>query len=137
MEQDLFDQLCFYTLAKADAEFIHQHGVDAFTAQRADKDTKPIAIVFALAGLYLHLEKGFTGREVQRAHMQMARRRKSWPRLALPRERGPVRVADVIAAGTGAACDAAIEIWCESVWGAYRGCREEIAQILREELDIR
>jgi hypothetical protein len=43
-------------------------------------DTKPIAVAFSLAGLYLHVEKGFSGRQVQRAHMQLARRRKrTWP----------------------------------------------------------
>jgi hypothetical protein len=71
-EQELYNALACYTLSLADPEFIHQHIVDAFGAQRADEKTKPIGVVFALAGLYLYLEKNYTGRQVQLAHIQMA-----------------------------------------------------------------
>ncbi len=47
------DELCCYTLSLRDAAFIHQHAVDAIAAQNADAQTKPIAIAFALVGLYL------------------------------------------------------------------------------------
>jgi hypothetical protein len=53
---DLFHELSFYTLSHGDPAFIHQNSVDAYTAQHADETTKPIAVVFALIGLYLHLE---------------------------------------------------------------------------------
>ena len=137
MEQELFDELSFYTLAKGDLEFIHQHIVDAYAAQRADDTTKPIAVVFALVGLYLHLEKGFTGRQVQKAHMQMVKRRKNWPRLNLPAARGSVTVTDVIREEPGPALDHAIERWCVSVWSAYQGSRDTIAALVEHELDIR
>ncbi|MGB4837418.1 MAG: hypothetical protein WBP08_00365 [Saprospiraceae bacterium] len=53
-----FYELSYYTLGHKDmGYFIHQHIVDAYQAQTADKDTKPIAITFALVGLYLYLEK--------------------------------------------------------------------------------
>jgi hypothetical protein len=77
-DQDQYNQLAFYTLAHKDPAFIHQHLVDAFLAQHADKSTKPITLVFALIGLYLHVEKGYTGKQVQLAHMQMAKRKKQW-----------------------------------------------------------
>src|SRR5512141_1801944 len=96
-EQEQFEELCFYTLAQRDARFIHQHVVDAFAAQHADQHTKPITVAFALAGLYLHLEKRYSGRQVQLAHMQMANKRKQWPRFALPGTTGEVTVADVLA----------------------------------------
>lgn len=136
MEQELYDQLAFYTLAKRDPEFIHQHIVDAFTAQSATEATKPIAVVFALAGLYLHLEKGFTGRQVQRAHMQMAARRKTWPRLPLPEVRGAIRVGDVVKAEPGPDLDRAIEEWCVSVWAGFRGLHRDVAT-LADLLDLR
>jgi hypothetical protein len=59
-EQELYDELACYTLTLFDKEFIHQHIVDAYGAQRADRNTKPIRITFALAGLYLYLEKIIT-----------------------------------------------------------------------------
>src|SRR5688500_4296697 len=54
--QDRYEELCCYTLAHGHAAFIHQHVVDAQAAQAAGEHTKPIAITFALAGLYLHVE---------------------------------------------------------------------------------
>jgi len=67
-QHEAYDALCAYTLTRGDAAFIHQHVVDAFAAQSADEATKPITLTFALVGLYLHVERQFTGREVQRAH---------------------------------------------------------------------
>ena len=87
-DQELFDELTFYTLAHGDPAFLHQNVVDAFAAQHADESSKPIYVVFALVGLYLCVEKGFTGKQAQRAHMQLAKRRRSWIRPALPKERG-------------------------------------------------
>jgi len=52
-------------------------------AQHADTGTKPIGLTFALAGLYLHVECGFTGRHVQRAHMVMGERKRTWPAFVL------------------------------------------------------
>ncbi len=118
-EQDFYNELACYTLSLGDSEFIHQHIVDAFGAQRADEKTKPIAICFALAGLYLYLEKNYTGRQVQLAHVQMAKRRKKWPVLELPLFRGNLTVADVLKAAPGNERKQLIRKWCESVWNAY------------------
>jgi hypothetical protein len=64
--QKLFYELSCYTCSHPDPLFIHQYAVDALTAQQADENTKPISIVFALIGLYLHLEANFSGKKVQR-----------------------------------------------------------------------
>jgi Family of unknown function (DUF5946) len=128
---ETYHELCCYTLAHGDPAFIHQHVVDAFCAQRADETTKPIAITFALVGLYLHVEHGLSGRQVQRAHMQLAKQKRAWPAFALPRERGPMTVADVMAAPPGAERDAAIERWCASVWSAFRDARPALDALLQ------
>jgi len=96
-EQETYNELCFYTLAHGDPSFIHQHVVDAFTAQNANEHTKPIGLTFALVGLYLHVEKKFSGKQVQRTHMQLAAHKGPWPPFDLPRDRGEIRVADVMA----------------------------------------
>jgi hypothetical protein len=119
-EQDKFHELCFYTLAHRDPSFIHQHVVDAFAAQQAGQDSTPMKIAFALIGLYLHLEQGYTGREVQQAHMRLAKYRKQWPAFTPPKQCGTVTVADVIDASPGRERDDAIERWCVSVWEAWR-----------------
>jgi len=133
---DLYNELAFYTLAHPGPNFIHQHAVDAFTARNANESTKAIAVVFALAGLYLHLEKGFTGKQVQRAHVQMANRSKAWPQLPIPVDRGEVRVEDVLKAEPGPDRDAMIERWCESVWQTWIGSRPTIEAIVREHLGV-
>lgn len=125
-------ELSAYTLTRGDAAFIHQHVVDAGTAQAATAATKPIAITFALAGLYLHAEKGFTGRDVQLAHMKMARQRREWPALPLPVDRGVTSAEDVLAAPAGPARDAAIHAWAREVWGAFSESRETIAALLED-----
>jgi len=79
-EEDAYNELCAYTLAhRGSPEFIHQYVVDAFAAQHADERTKPIGLTFALLGLYLAVERHFTGRQVQRAHMQLAVASRSGP----------------------------------------------------------
>ena len=133
---DLYNQLALYTLAHPDPRFIHQLVVDAYTAQNADDKTKPIALVFALIGLYLHIEKGYTGKQVQRAHMQLANRTKTWPKLPLPTERGDIRIEDVLAADPGTVRDAMIERWCAAVWNAFLASRPTIAAIARQHLGI-
>src|SRR6266540_4157759 len=91
-----FNELSFYTLGHSDTVyFIHQHIVDAFQAQTADENTKPISIIFSLIGLYLYIEKMYTGRQVQQAHMKLAQNKKVWPMLDLPKQKGTITVSDV------------------------------------------
>ncbi len=125
-ERDLFHELSFYTLSHADPSFIHQHVVDAYAVQTADDHSKPIGVVFGLVGLYLHVEKNFTGRQVQQTHMRLGRRRKSWPHLVLPEQRGNITVADVLATPPGSDRDEMIHRWCTSTWEACKHLRLEI-----------
>src|SRR5258706_2318815 len=86
-EEEAFDELCGYTLAHGDPSFIHQYVVDAFAVQRADERTKPIKITFGLVGLYLKVERRYTARQVQKEHMNDARRKLAWATIALLRHR--------------------------------------------------
>ena len=130
--QAAYEELASYTLTHDGAEFIHQHVVDAFTAQSATPATKPIALTFALIGLYLHVERGLTGRQVQCAHMMLARRRRDWPALALPEFRGSMTALDVIGAPAGAERDRVIDAWCAAVWEAYRESAPIAARLAHE-----
>ena len=132
-DQELYDQLTFYTLELRDPEFIHQHVVDAYAAQHAGPESKPIGIVFGLIGLYLHVEKNFTGRQVQRAHMQLARRRSAWTAPHLPgQQAAAIRIADVVAAPPGPERNAMIHRWCEAVWLDWQHARPAIVELARE-----
>jgi len=135
-DNDRFNELAFYTLAHHDPNFIHQFAVDAFSAQNADESSKPICVVFALVGLYLHIEKGFTGKQVQRAHMHLANRSKIWPKLPISSERGDIRIDDVLNVDPGSDRDAMIDRWCASVWGSWIESRPIIMAIASEHLGI-
>src|SRR6516162_473493 len=111
-----YDEVYVYTMSRPG--FILQHVVDAFTVQNATEDSKPISVVFGLVGLYLHIEKQFSGRQVQKAHIELGRRKRVWPKVYLPEDRGAITVADVLAASAGPERDRAIDDWCRSLWTA-------------------
>ena len=115
----IFSDLSCYTVSKQDPEFIHQYAVDAYEAQHAGGKTRNITVVFGLIGLYLALEKGFTGRQVQLAHMRIARVRKDWPRLEPPARPATLTVVDVQKAPDGPEKDAMIRRWMAAVWESW------------------
>jgi hypothetical protein len=55
-DQEIYNQLSFYTLSLREPEFIHQHLVDAYAASHPERE-KNIRLAFALIGLYLFAEK--------------------------------------------------------------------------------
>jgi hypothetical protein len=115
----LMNELSYYTLAHGDPRFIHQHLVDAYGAQHVRQSRSTIGAAFALAGLYLAVERSFTGRQVQKMHMLMARKSKQWPRFDQPEDVGPLTVADVLAIEPGPRREEKLMDWCASVWGAW------------------
>ena len=131
-DRDAYLELCAYTLTLADPRFTHQHVVDAFAVQHADAHTKPIALTFGLVGLHLKIEKRFSGRQVQRAHMAMAQRKRTWPSWTLPRDRGAITAPTVLSAPAGPARDTAIDAWCASVWDAFRANHAAAAALVSE-----
>jgi hypothetical protein len=131
---DMFHKFSCYTSSHEDPEFIHQYAVDAFALESADEESKNIKVAFALIGLYLHIEKNFTGKEVQNAHIKLGKRRKNWPKFVLPVKRGNVGITNVMACTEGFKRDMVIEDWCLSVWQAYSHCHEGIRKLVRNEL---
>ena len=131
-ETEAYNELQGYTLLLRDEAFIHQHVVDAWMAQHADETTKPIGLTFALIGLYMHVERGFSGRQVQQAHMAMGRHKRSWPRFPLPANRGSITAVDVIAEAPGGARNQAIDAWASSVWRAFQDSGSAVVGLLAE-----
>lgn len=129
-EETAYHELSAYTLLHGDPAFIHQHVVDAWAAQSAAPGDKPVRLTMALVGLFLHVERGFTGREAQTAHMQIAKRRQTWPAWLVPDDRGPIRATDVMAAAAGPERDRAVHAWATSVWQAFACNREAVIALL-------
>jgi hypothetical protein len=136
-EVSAYHQLLLYTLSHADmAYFIHQHAVDAFALQTASEHIKPVTFTYALIGLYLFVEKGYSGRQVQIAHGQLAKNKVLLTPEVLPLQRGALRVADVLLAPAGDERDQAILRWCQSVWAAYQPYHEVIASYAHHQLGV-
>ncbi len=129
-----FDELSFYTLALGDEQFSHQHAVDAYEAQHIGPDSKPIMAPFALIGLYLLCERGFDGRQVQRAHTLMAANNRDWPTFVPPRMTDTFTVADVLTSERGLQRASSIRQWASSVWFAWRGQHDAIRALATERL---
>ena len=124
------NELSYYTRAHGDAAFIHQHLVDAYGAQHLRPSTSTIGAAFALAGLYLAIERRFTGRQVQKMHVLMARASKQWPRFEAPSDVGRLTVADALEAEAGPARDEAIMRWCASVWMAWSADHDRVRSMV-------
>ena len=131
-EQEAHNELQAYTLGHGNVAFIHQHVVDAWGAQQAQPADKPVRIVFSLAGLFLKIERDFTGRQIQNAHRELARQNRKSGTFVFPQNRGAMTVVDVMKQAEGNERDRAIDRWCESVWSAWSGGgnREAVRQLL-------
>jgi hypothetical protein len=124
----LYATLTAATLADLGADFIHQLAVDAYAAQHVGAAARPIGPAFALVGLYLACERGFDGRQVQRAHTLMARRSRTWPRFAPPATPTWLTVQDVLEAPDDRR-RAALRAWGASVWAAWHDQHEQIGAL--------
>jgi hypothetical protein len=113
-----------------DSYFIHQLAVDAYGAQHYGPQVKPIGITFALVGLYLVNERGYTGWQVQRVHMALAKKSKVWRDLTAPKEKAALTVHDVIQAPDERKREM-IKKWHASVWGIWKSEKETIARLLK------
>ena len=130
--QNDYHELYAYTMGRPRPPFVLQHVVDAQAAQAATSGENSIGLVFGLVGLYLHLEKGFDGMQVQRAHQKLGKQKRAWPNVTLPASRGTVTPQKVMRVAAGQARDAAIDEWCASVWAEYHDSRDTIIALLAE-----
>jgi len=130
----LMAELSSYTLLLHDEEFIHQLVVDTYAASHWKPGMKSIMLSFALIGLYLVCEQGYTGKEVQRMHMKLAKEKKSYPVLPLPYATATLTVKDVLAVPVESRPGMIYE-WTQSVWGIWRDQVEEIASLLDREVE--
>lgn len=115
----LYFQLSVFTLQEHDSYFIHQLAVDAYTAQHSGENTKPIGTAFALIGLYLVFEKGYSGKEVQAVHILLGKRSKVWPHFLRPAEKADFTVKDVVNCPDNLK-NKMIKKWAESVWSIWK-----------------
>ncbi|MFD1720747.1 DUF5946 family protein [Amnibacterium endophyticum] len=117
----------------------HQMTADAYTAQHAGGATPLLRVGYALAGLWLSIEHGFSGEDVRSIHRRMGRPTAAWPVFEPPRP--PQRwltVVDVAEAGVRQRSERghakAVSAWAESVWETWQrerpGTDDEVERLL-------
>ncbi|PPD57652.1 DUF5946 family protein [Dehalogenimonas etheniformans] len=132
----LYDELSCFTLNQADAEFTHQLIVDAYCAQHAGPKVKTISIAFSLIGLYLVFERDYTGRQVQLAHMALAKQSKQWHRFNPPPMTGTLTVSNVLNSINGENYRKNIHDWAGSVWTAWASTHTQVAELAKRYLKL-
>jgi hypothetical protein len=130
MMTEQYNELAYYTLALKDDYFIHQHIVDAYTVQSASIYTKPISLTFGLVGLYLLIEKGFTGKQIQNFHTLMSKHKMQWPTFSLPENRSFINVEMVLKANEGDERSKLIIEWCKNVWHMWQDSHNELKKVV-------
>jgi len=124
---ELYGELSSYTLAEADDEFIHQYIVDAYGAQHSGGITKDITTIYALIGLCLMTDHGLTGKQIQKVHMRMPK--KKWEKLGAPTDYRWMTIRDVLQAKSPSERRVLIRQWAISVWNGWRKYHDYIGNI--------
>jgi len=127
-------QISYFTLSLQDTYFLHQLAVDAYAVQHASDRTKPILLTFGLVGLYLVWEKNYTGRQVQKVHMELAKTKKVWPEFAFPVSKTWLTVQDVVSVQDGEKLEM-IKTWNNSVWSIWKENAVEKVEVLLQRIE--
>ncbi len=130
----LYWELSAFTLSLQDPDFPHQVAVDSYAAQHSGPSVKPITTTFALIGLYLHLERGCTGRQVQLAHMFLGRSRREWPRFRPPEKKATITVRDVLQTIHPDYYREPIDRWAKAVWETWQPERWRVIKLVNRDL---
>ena len=128
----VYGELTGYTVMRRDEAFIHQHLVDAYAAQHVREGRPPIVAAFALIGLYLAVEKGYTGKQVQHMHILLARRSKHWPTFTPPPHVGVLTARDALDAPPGTERDEILMRWARSVWEAWSAEHDRVRTLFAQ-----
>lgn len=128
--RQLYDELTAFTQTGGDNDFIHQTAFDSYTAQHLGPKLKPIGGAFALIGLYMAFERGYTGRQVQLAHMALGNTRRDWPRFVSPQGQTVLTVADVVRGLSQENYRQRINAWGKAVWDWWKPEHERVAELI-------
>jgi hypothetical protein len=129
----LYHELSANFIMTPEVTFRIQHAVDAYGAQNADSRVKKIRIAFSLIGLYLAVECEYTGRHVQQAHMELAKRNIKWPTFILPNRPYALSVADVLSVVEMERNEMLMK-WSKNVWDTWENHHEWTRNICKSYL---
>ncbi len=120
------------TLSLRDKDFIHQLVVDAYAAQHSGANVKPVTTAFALIGLDLVFERGYTGRQVQKVHIALGKTRRQWPHFVPPSGKAALTVRDVLENVSRDSYAGWVYQWGKSVWDLWQAEHVEISRLVHQ-----
>jgi hypothetical protein len=129
----LYHELSANFIMSPDLTFRTQHAVDAYGAQHSGSRVKNIRTAFSLIGLYLAVEREYTGRQVQQAHMELAKRNIKWSSFILPIRPYALSVADVLGVVEANRNEMLME-WSKNVWDTWEEYHEWTRNICKSYL---
>jgi hypothetical protein len=126
----LYGEVAAYELAHlATLGRVHQLLVDTYGAQHAGGSASRMGVAFALIGLRLSLEEGWSGDEIQDAHRYLAAASKPWPEFAPHAHGAWMTVSDVANATSPEEHARSVHEWAASVWAAWGPARDDVVML--------
>jgi hypothetical protein len=118
---------------------LHQLTVDAYAAQHAGGSAARIGVAFALIGLSLSLDEGWSGDQVRDAHQYLGATFKDWPGFAPAAERTWMTVYDVALASSPEEHARLVQRWASEVWAAWAPIHSDVLALIEARLpaDVR
>jgi hypothetical protein len=107
---------------------LHRLTVDVYAVQHPGEDTPQArnSVGIHLSRLCLILERGWPIERANDAMLTITAKKKSYPWLAPPADRGPVTIHRVLATTTPNEHLAAVRQWANSVWKAWAEHHETV-----------
>jgi hypothetical protein len=133
---NLYWEFSNFTLSVRDQNFPHQLAVDTYAAQHYGAKMKPVTITFALIGLHLAFERGYTGREVQDAHVLLGKLHERWPGFTVTRKADEVNGSNVLQNISKDNYGQLLAKWGKSVWDSWKPEHENVRKLVDRYLKI-
>jgi hypothetical protein len=108
--------------------------VDSYGAQHVGPRMAPITIAFALNGLYLVLERGWTGLQVREAHGYLANTVDRWPTFTPPEQVGDLTVFDLSMASSPTEHIEILQRWAHMVWASWEHVHRQVIDMTDAQL---
>lgn len=131
---EMYHELSAYLIMNPDINFSTQHAVDAYGAQHSGNGVKNIRTAFSLVGLCLALDHGYSGRQVQQAHMKLSKQNIRWSSFELPKKAYTLTVADVLAVEESGSRKEMLMRWALDVWDTWEHYHEWTKNICQKYL---
>lgn len=114
---------------------LHQLMVDTYGAQHAGGSGESrLGVAFALIGLSLALDHGWSGTDVRDAHRYLATTAGDWPAFAPPTRRASLTVYGVALAASPDEHADLIDRWAADVWASWQPAYADVAALIDERL---